>query len=944
MSNFEINPSQSNPTGPGSPTPQSEKREGRKVKSTFLFILTWILLASGFGVLMIFIGYWHFSRTLPQLISVSDYHPLGVTRVISKGPHQEGSPEVVGEFFKEKRYVVSYEKIPELIIQAVISAEDNTFFEHQGISLTAILRATVANFKAGHVVQGGSTITQQVAKSLFLSSERSFIRKFKEAILAGRIEENLTKEQILFLYLNQIYLGHGAYGIQAAARVFFHKDISQLSLPEAALVAAMPRAPSKFSPFLNPQRAKERQRYVLRRMVDNGFISEGQMLEAAAEPIRIFRATDQNETTAPYYLEHIRRYLVQEFGEEAVYEEGLTVIVPDNLKSMKLAEASLKEGLREIDKRRGYRGPLRRLETDDEINKFLVENREKLIRNTIPYEVFLPDGRMGLVEAMEDMGMFSDFDLLKEGELYEAVVTRVLNSEKKAEVMISSVALTLPMEEMKWARQVTDENTVSREPEFPSQVVKEGDVVLVQVKPYIPPKEDPKKEKEKKESEEEVPYIASLEQLPEIQGALYSLDVRTGNVLAMIGGYSYESSEFNRVNQAQRQPGSAFKPLIYSLGIESGFTPVSIIVDSPIVFKDEEVGTWKPSNFAHKFYGDTLYHRAFIKSRNIPTIKLVQTLKIPSVIDYAKRLGLSGKFNEDLSISLGSASTSLADLTHVYALFPRLGYRINPIYFNKILNRDGLVLEENEVQALPAPKLYAAPTPEEKERYELYLASLADWDQKKQVLVQEGKTEEEIALLLGERPKTDIQPIRKMPENFEKAGVYIPELPTEENPDLLLDPRVAYIMTHLMKEVISHGTGRRAKVLERPAAGKTGTTNDNKDAWFMGFTPHLVTGVWIGYDDQTLSLGRGETGSKAALPIWIQYMKAMMESYPEEEFLVPPGVTFATIDPDTGKLLDTENPNGRLEAFLTGTEPTQKLQKYGKEVDTESDFLKEAFE
>lgn len=951
------------PFGESPVDPDKNIDRDRMKKRMFRFALFFLgSLAVSFVVLGL-VMYAYFAATLPRLISLSDYKPLGVTRVIATPALATGQANahpsaatsaqdsVIGEFYKEYRFVIPEDQIPPVVVNAFISAEDDDFFQHEGISLLAIVRASIANFRAGAVVQGGSTITQQVAKSLFLTPERSFVRKIKEAILAGRIEKNLTKNQILFLYLNQIYLGQGAYGVQAASRMYFRKDVKDIALAEAALLAGMPRAPGRFSPLLNPKRAKERQLYVLKRMRENGFITDEQMIEAGAKPLRVYRPHDINKDVAPYYVEHLRRYLVQKYGETAVYEGGLSLYLPVDPRVLKSATRTLKEGLRAVDKRRGYRGPIRKIDLAAGREEFARKSREELILKKVPFELFMPDGRIGMLEAVEDAGISRDIDLLEADEIYEALVVEVNDRLKGARVQVGTVELDLPIENMKWARRASPEGKpVGPEPQLPSQVLSKGDIVLVRVmtRPAVAGKPI---------SRMLDPFVAQLEQKPVVQGALYSIEIKTGHVLAMVGGYEFDDSEFNRAVQAQRQPGSAYKPLIYSAAIENGFTPASIIVDSPVVFKDGDLGAWKPENFTEKFYGDTTVHLAFIKSRNIPTIKLVQALGVPALIDYSRRLGMSGKLSEDLSISLGSSLVSLEELTQVYSVFPRLGRKITPIYFTKVIDSTGAVLEE--VQPAPLPQGWETDRdPSEippSRPTGLAQAQSAPADS---ALPSADPSAAPPGASLGEGQKTagaavgqvsGVSPNEIGPSPAGSAAAPAEAVrrfpPPVDDPTQVLDPRVATVMSYLMKDVVLYGTGARALALGRPSAGKTGTTNDYRDAWFMGFTPQVATGVWVGFDDQTESLGPGETGAEAALPIWLEFMKEVMSRYPVKDFAVPPGVVFAPIDGETGKLVDPQTHKAaRWEAFIEGTEPTERAPEKGQAVDTQSDFLKESYE
>lgn len=849
--------------------------------------------------------FWHFSRDLPEIITVADYHPIGVSRVLAQPPRSDAdaapaakgsalrptAPQehLVGEFVgKERRYLIPYDKMPDILIKSFISAEDDTFFEHGGVNFSSIIRASIANFRAGHVVQGGSTITQQVAKSLLLTREKSFDRKIKELILSNRMEKNLTKQQILYLYLNQIYLGHGAYGVQAASRAYFNKDVGSLTIAEAAMLAGMPQAPSLYSPLLNPKKAKERQLYVLRRLMENKYISPAQMSEASSTPLKVFEEDDHSVHLGQYYLEHVRRHLIEKYGEKALYEDGLTVTIPTSLELMASARKSLRDGLEQVDKRGGYRGAIKKLKTQSEMEKFLKDERLELIARRAHFQVLLSDGKLDSTQAMYMSGIKSEAGLLEPGETYEAVVTSVDDARKLAGVMVGGARAELPLKNMLWARK----NGI--DPKAPSKVVEKGDVILIRVV----------------SASEKEGVIVSLEQKPQVQGALFSMDVQTGQVLAMEGGYDFSDSEFNRAAQAQRQPGSSFKPIIFAAAIEKGYTPASIIVDSPIVYSNGDQGKWKPANFEEKFYGDTTFRYALIKSRNVPTIKIVQSIQIPYLIDYAHRIGMNSQFNSDLSISLGSTTASLMDMTRVYALFPRLGRRVTPIFITKVVDRDGKVLEENKPQPLPPPERMIA--------------------QLQPQITAEGDAP-------APAPEPSATPGARVLSS-------LPKYPPENDPDQLMDPRVAYVMTHLMKEVVSYGTGHEAKQLGRAAAGKTGTTNDYLDAWFMGFTPHVVTGAWVGFDNQK-SIGHGETGARAALPIWLEFMREAVKPYPTEgDFAIPPGVVFASIDPVTGKLAASNSSRAIREAFIEGTQPTERSDAKNSSQDIQGDFFKEDIE
>jgi penicillin-binding protein 1A len=865
-------------------------------RKLFLFMAfgTLVVLAIGGGL------YWKFARDLPNIITPADYRPTLVTQLIAVGtnpkPNEQGT--VIAEYTKERRYLLPYEKIPQNVVHAFISAEDEKFFQHPGIDVMGIIRATIANLRAGHTVQGGSTITQQVTKSLILSSEKTFSRKFKEVILARKLEQNLSKQQILYLYLNEIYLGHGAYGIEAASRTYFHKPAEKLTLAESAILAGMPQAPGKYSPLQNPKRAKERQVYVLHRMRENGYISDAQMNEAIADPVRVYEGSDINSKYAPYLAEYIRKYVMEKYGEKALYEDGLTILLPTTAQTVLAAKKSVEEGLESVDKRGGYRGPLQRLKPE-EVDTVLEELRSKLVQKALESQILTPEGKLDPYGAMKVVGISSDEQLLSIGEKYQAVVTDVNDARKVAEVRIGKVAAIIPFEKMKWARLVLDPKNptaLGRDPKAPSSVLKKNDLILVKVLNI-----------------HDGVVTAGLEQEPLVQGALLSIEAQTGYVLAMHGGYEFGKSEYNRAVQAQRQPGSSFKPILYAAALEKGYTPASIIVDSPIVYSDGDLGKWKPANFEEKFYGDTTFRQALIHSRNVPTIKILQQVQIPYLLDYAKRLGITATLPADLSISLGSAAVSLLEMTKVYSLFPRLGRKVEPIFFTKITDRDGKVLEEHVPVPLPSTPKIAAAT-----------------------------TAPPTANANGQ-PNPAISVVPTTAEG--KQPFALPSYPPADDPDQVMDPRVAYVMSHLMTEVVAFGTGQEAQQLGRPAAGKTGTTSEYSDAWFMGFTPYVVTGTWVGYDNHR-SIGPLETGARAALPFWLSYMRNVTPAYPAEDFQVPPGITFASIDQHTGKLVPPNSLKAIKEAFIEGTEPkAQSGSDKNSTGDNESgDFFKEDLE
>ncbi len=761
------------------------------MKRFFRFILWSSLILGLFAVSIVAVLWYLWSSNLPYIGSLREYNPPIITEVFS----DEG--EVIGRFSEEKRIVVPLDQVPEHLINAFIAAEDARFFKHEGVDILSIARALIKNLMAGKIQQGGSTITQQVTRSLLLKNlKKTYRRKAREALLSLQIEKSFSKERILFLYLNQIYLGHGAYGIEAAARTYFNKKAIELNLTESALLAGLPQAPSRYSPITHFERAKARQRYVLERMREEGYIAESQEAEALNAELQIKETDDTSFAKAPYFAEHVRRYLEKKYGRDLLYRGGLKVYTTLNLEMQRAAQAALNKGLKELDKREGYRGPLRHL-SPEEMEAFREESAKKL-------EQDLPD-----VDSM-----------------LEGLVVKV--NDQKGEVVISYGGKRglLPLSEMKWARAPNpDVPYYATSLKLPSKVLKTGDVVLVRIKKKGTPPFD---------------WILSLEQGPEIQGALLSMEAHSGRVRVMVGGRNFAISQFNRAIQSRRQPGSAFKPVIYAAALARGMNPASVIIDAPYISKgspDEEI--WRPKNYKKKFFGPTLFRTALIMSRNVITVKILRKIGVYHAIQYAERVGIESELSPDLSLALGSSGLSLFEITRAYLVFANGGMLAEPFFINRIVDRSGQIIEENQTSLSEA-----------------------------------------------------------------------------------ISKETAHVMTDLLRAVIQEGTGWRIKALKRPAAGKTGTTNELRDAWFLGFTPSLVTGAWVGYDDRR-PMGKGETGSRAASPIWLHFMSQVLKDQPVEDFAIPEGVVFAKIDAKTGLLASPYSEKTVFQAFKEGTEPKE---------------------
>ncbi|NIQ40246.1 MAG: PBP1A family penicillin-binding protein [Proteobacteria bacterium] len=794
--------------------------------------------------------YMYFTQGLPQIESLKDYRPNIISTVYAL------NGEVIGEFFDERRIVVPTDQIPQFLIDAFVAAEDSRFFEHKGLDYQAIIRAFLKNIEAGEIVQGGSTITQQVARSLLLSNERSWSRKIREAILAARIERDLSKQEILYLYLNQIYLGHGAYGVEASAENYFGKRVADLNLAEASILAGLPRAPSRNSPYNYPENARKRQIYVLDRMVEEGYITPDEAEKALETQLEIKARRSPFLEMAPYFTEHIRQIVEKKYGRDVLYRQGLKIYTTVNVEMQKIAEEAVSEGLFALDKRQGYRGPERSL-SESEISPFLEEIDRQLLNSSIV-----------------------------EGHEYLGVVTKL--AEESVEVMVGRRVGRLPLKDMKWARKPNPQvayDTVRIEK--PAEVLSVGDVVRVRLKSV---------------DSQGLLHLA-LEQIPNAQGALISLDLKTGYVIAMVGGRDFRESQFNRAIQARRQPGSAFKPIVYASALDQGYTPATIIIDSPIIYgATQGYEAWKPKNYEERFYGPTTLRKALVKSRNVITVKIAQDLGVDYIIDYAKRLGIDGPFNRDLSTALGSSGISLIDLTKTYAVFASQGREVTPIFVRRIVDRDGNIVEENLPEILPA---------------EGNGATQAPWP--------DDEGEPEIILPISGSGITPAVDQRRT----DLAGLRISRQ--------IMSPQTAYIMTNLLEGVIQNGTGWRAKALGRPAAGKTGTTDSLYDAWFIGYTPELIAGVWVGFDDEA-SLGKHETGSRAASPIWLAYMDKVLKGKPISDFTVPEGIVFKKIDPETGLLASSKDDGAIFECFKEGTAPTVQADK--PPTDQPTDFFK----
>ncbi len=774
-------------------------------------------------------------RDLPDFHSLADYSPALSSVVLDRDGRE------IGEFFEQRRRLVRVADLPKHVVLAFVASEDDAFFEHAGLDYVAILRAAWVDLVSGEKKQGASTITMQTAKNLLLTPERRFRRKLKEMILARRIEQRFTKDEILYLYLNDIYFGSGAYGVAEAARTYFDKDVGALGLSEAALLAGLPKAPSKNSPLTNPEAAEGRRRYVLGRMLEAGFVDQATHDAALAEqPVLATSARAEDFAAAGYLTEEVRRTLFERLGGELVLRGGLVIHTTLDQDLQRAAVAALRRGLEELDRRQGWRGPLRHVEAgalEAEIAKLAGEN--------------------GAAVAAA----------LVAGEPLMGVVTRVERARQTARVAFApDLGASVRLADVAWARE-PDPARLPYEVKSIDAVLHVGDVArFVRVQ----------EEEDEKETPTE-PRVA-LVQEPLVEGAVLVFDVASGDVLALVGGYDFERSEFDRALQARRQPGSAFKPFIYTTALARGLTPVTIVHDRPVVYTDAASGlTWRPENYGRRFLGPLTLRDALARSVNNATIHLLTEVGVESVIATAQRLGVESPLERNLSLALGTNPVSLFELTRGYATFATGGKLLVPLAIRRVEDRTGRVLLEN--LPLDAGRIEESGAPGSE--------------------AGDGEREAEAG----------------------PASVPRPTLAVETR---AIDESQAYLTLDLLRAVIEHpeGTGRRARSLGRPLAGKTGTTNDQADAWFVGFSPDVVAGVWVGYDSKHV-LGKGETGGRAALPIWMDVMRAAHEGLPPRDFPMPDGIVLVRVDPTTGLLADPSSSDAYFQPFRGGSEPTE---------------------
>ncbi|MBS27600.1 MAG: penicillin-binding protein [Alphaproteobacteria bacterium] len=760
------------------------------------------------GVLWVF---WEFGRDLPDYSQLADYEPPVTTRV------HAGDGSLLAEYAVQRRVFVPVSTIPELVKNAFLAAEDKNFYSHPGVDVVGIMRAVVANVRnlgSGRRPEGASTITQQVAQNFLLSKEVSIERKVREAVLSFRMERAFSKDEILELYLNEIYLGFGAYGVASAALNYFGKSLDQLTVDEAAFLAALPKAPNNYHPVRRADAATARRNYVLGRMADDGVISADQAASYRRNPIEVVQDDGPALIEAPYFAEEVRRELVERFGDGALYEGGLSARTTLDPRLQRIAQQTLRDGLVAYDRRHGWRGPVTRLADPGGW------------QTTLP-ELDVPPGA---------------------GDWHLAAVVAVEDAAATIGLVDGTIA-TIPLTELRWARDWKPGQKRGPSVKKAGQVLITGDVVLVS---------------RVTQDADENPYPKNtfrLEQIPEVNGAIVALDPHTGRVLAMTGGFDFQASEFNRATQAWRQPGSAFKPLVYMAALDSGFTPSTRILDAPFVIdQGPGQGKWKPANYTKKFYGPSPMRLGIEKSRNLMTVRLAQTIGMEQVASYAERLNVVDQMPRQLSMSIGAGETTLMRLVTAYATIVNGGKQITPTLIDRIQDRTGANTFRHDERNCP----------------DCIVGAWAD----------------------------------QAPPKLRDPRAQ------------LIQPGTAYQMVSMLKGVVDRGTGRRIGALKIPLAGKTGTTNDSLDTWFIGFSPDLAVGVFVGFDTPR-TLGPRETGSSVPAPIFKDFMARALEDKPVIPFRVPPDIRLMRVNPETGLVALPGERATILEAFKPGTAPRQ---------------------
>ncbi len=806
------------------PTGKVAKGAKRSMMRVFATLFAGLIVLSLGGALAGFYMLWRLSNDLPSYDHLADYAPPIMTRV------HAGDGSLIAEYAREHRIFVPIETIPEHVVEAFLAAEDKNFYTHTGVDARGILRAVVDNVwnvLNDRRLVGASTITQQVAKNFLLSSDVTMERKVKEALLALKLERAFTKDEILELYLNQIYLGLRAHGVAAAALNYFDKSLSELSLAEAAYLAALPKAPNNYHPFRQRERAIARRNWVIGRMLDNEFITAYQASVARAEDLVVTpRAFGAQIVEANYFVEQVRRELYERYGEQSLYESGLSVRTTLDTRLQRAARTALRDGLVAYDQRRGWRGPVATLEASTTWTDALSEI--ELVNDLAPWTLGVV---IGLSESEAKIGLRPTLEI--SGAFRDEVITS-----------------TIPLSEMLWARRFVAASQLGPEITQAQDVLSIGDVVYVE--PVMG------SEAEGSEGGNATGHYA-LRQIPQVNGGIVVLDPHTGRILALQGGFSYRLSEFNRAVQAMRQPGSAFKPFVYAAALDRGFTPSSLVLDAPFVMdQGPGLALWKPENYGHRFYGPSTLRLGIEKSRNVMTVRLAQNIGMGVVRDYARRFGIRDNLPSVLSMALGAGETTLLRLTTAYAMLVNGGRKVSPTLIDRIQDRHGATVYRHDERLCDA-------------------CVVSTWENQSAPVLSDDRAQ-------------------------------------------VLSPQTAYQIVSMLEGVVERGTAGSVRAVGVPLAGKTGTTNDERDAWFVGFSPDLAVGVFVGFDTP-LPMGRGETGGKIAAPIFRDFMAAALGGTPAVPFRIPPGINLVRVNAKTGLRALPGETGIILEAFKQGTEP-----------------------
>jgi len=827
-----------------------------KILTTLLklgFKLT--ILSCFIGALALAGAYYYFAPKLPDVQTLKEVKLQTPLRIYS------ADNALISEFGEKRRSPISYDEVPQTFVNALLAAEDRNFFSHVGVDIKGLARAAVQLVSTGHIQSGGSTITMQVAKNFFLSRERSFVRKFNEILLSLRIEQELSKQEIFELYINKIYLGHRSYGIQAAANIYYGKNIDQLSTAQYAMIAGLPKAPSAYNPITNPNRALERRNWILKRMHSLSFIDDQTYETARNEPVSAEYHSTQIDLYAPYVAEMVRNELYQYFDDK-LYTDGLRVVTTLDSQMQTAANAAVEKGLIAYTERHGYYG------AESHIDDLTPEN---------------------ITEQLKKQQVF--------GLLQPAIVTSIDKQQATISLKDGTSAI-LEWTNLQWARQHKGPNRLGKKPKRAADILNKGDLIRV------------------RQMEDQNWRLA---QIPRVQGALTALSPNDGAIKALVGGFNFNHNKFNRATQAQRQPGSNLKPFIYASALEQGFTPATMINDAPVVFHDNNLeASWRPENYSKKFYGPTRLREALYKSRNLVSIRILRSIGIDTATEFLTRFGFDkNRLPHNLSLSLGSADITPLELVTGYAGLANQGFKVQPYFISRVEDAAGNLLFSAQPSRV-CPDCYYQPAEQlaPSKFSEIRLSS------NDEAIDEAPITAETVA---SSEPPT---------------GRQISSAPLAPR---IMQPHTAYMIHSIMQDVITQGTGRRALTLKRTdLAGKTGTTNDQKDAWFSGFNRDLVATAWVGFD-QPSTLGRSEFGGTAALPIWIDFMQVALSDSPDRQTPQPDGIVSVKIDPETGLLAYPGQENAIFELFPEESAPTEVARNPGQPNTADSNQTDEIF-